>query len=197
METERIPFAVLATARSSAELDTSAGLSAVELTISDIHREQPRLTTALHLWRVDVPSSDAIATQRNHEYQAGMTPAYTSRLMSIFVVQLADGTYATDGALYDEAKEHSMQEWFNKTRVKVCDVTEPQQHAYQYPWVRMLHVPAVGERFTLWSAGEQTSYVVLQREWHFIIDPQSSFGPEEQTCTLLVRKVENEKEQHP
>jgi hypothetical protein len=100
-----IPLEVTAIARSYAGLDASAALYAVEITMGIVHREKPRLANALHLWRVDLPGHEAIEERNEKASVAGESPAYTSAMMSVFVVQLANGTYEADGALYDEDPE--------------------------------------------------------------------------------------------
>jgi hypothetical protein len=100
-----IPDEVITTARTYAGLGNDADLYAVEIAMNEQHRTRPLLTNAQHLWRVDMPGSEIIHDRREEEYKSGAEPAYTLQLMSVFVVQLADGTYTTDGILQDEDPE--------------------------------------------------------------------------------------------
>jgi hypothetical protein len=101
-----IPLDVLAIAKQFAGLGDDKDLSAVEITMAPIHREQPRLADALHLWRVDLPGCDEIAARRDYEWVRGVSPMYTHALMSVFVVQLANGTFEDAGGRYDVEPAH-------------------------------------------------------------------------------------------
>jgi hypothetical protein len=100
--TPTIPLEVLAVARSFADLDASTTLHAAEIELGHVHHARPHLAHARHLWRVDLPDHDELQARRDSEYQTGTEPMYTHALMAVFVVQLADGTYAADGAIYDD-----------------------------------------------------------------------------------------------